>query len=160
MFCVTHHDIHTFYRLEVQETFQATKKMLKQLCLRPALEGQGFIVDSNGELKLEWVENGLAPRVDLDYIDIDADADDDDNGNASDSDFDNDNDSHLVTGTAHDHMEGWLAVLLETAIRHVGWVPREIYHFVTRPTTFGMFTMLGAVWMLINPRRCSFSEIH
>lgn len=40
-------------------------------------------------------------------------------------------------------MERYLGKFVESAVQHVGWVPRDVYHFVVRPTSHGMFcTML------------------
>lgn len=130
----------TFYRLEVQDTFPSIKQSLKLLKLSSVCKGQGFITDRNGKLKLQQVKPGLPPRPCRprgDHVSSD------------DEDFD---DEDSATPPAHKPcgMEGWIVVLLETAIRQVGWVPRTIYQFMGRPTTFGMFFISGAMWMLIN----------
>lgn len=44
-----------------------------------------------------------------------------------------------------DDAELLLVKLVEAAVRQVGWVPQDVYQFLARPTTFGMFFMLGAV---------------
>lgn len=103
--------------------FIAVKRMLRDQSLPPAHGGQCFIVDRNGQLKLELIHKRLAPR-----------AESDDN---SLNDFN--------TGTPHSNIEGWIAALLKTAVQHVGWVPRDIYHFVAEPVHYGMFSILGAV---------------
>lgn len=122
------HDIHGFYSLELQKSATEIKALLKPIEIPRKLgPEQGLVIGSNGTLTLGTV-GGFPHRAEPEY-----DLKDTAETTGNDNDNNEDNHGDDSASDTDSNMERRVALLVEFAVREVGWVPREIYRYMQNP---------------------------
>lgn len=117
----SHGDIHDFHSITVQRKYGLFKSALLQYLNNP------MVVDGNDDPADDDSDVDMPLAVDMD------------------DDLPLRAEPELVIDYPTDKLEKSIATFVTAAVREVGWVPRDVYHFMQNPASFSMFSMLNVV---------------